>query len=91
LLTEIVTNNAAAAVVVPIAIRAAQAVEVDLRVMAVGVAVVASSSFLTPIGYQTNAMVYGPGGYRFADFTRVGSVVNLTVLLVATVMVVTVG
>jgi di/tricarboxylate transporter len=91
LLTEIVTNNAAAAVVVPIAIRAAQAVEVDLRVMAVGVAVVASSSFLTPIGYQTNAMVYGPGGYRFADFTRVGAVVNLTVLLTATVMVVAVG
>jgi di/tricarboxylate transporter len=91
LLTEIVTNNAAAAVVVPIAIRAAEVVEVDLRVMAVGVAVVASSSFLTPIGYQTNAMVYGPGGYRFTDFVRVGGVINIVVLVVATTMVVTLG
>lgn len=90
-LTEIVTNNAAAAVVVPIAIRAAQEIDLDLRVMAVGVAVMASSSFLTPIGYQTNAMVYGPGGYRFSDFTRVGGVINLTVLAVTTTMVVVLG
>jgi di/tricarboxylate transporter len=91
ILTEIVTNNAAAAVVVPIAIRAAQEVDLDLRVMAVGVAVMASSSFLTPIGYQTNAMVYGPGGYRFGDFIRVGGVINLTVLLVTTAMVIVLG
>jgi di/tricarboxylate transporter len=91
ILTEIVTNNAAAAVVVPIAIIAAQEVGLDYRVMAVGVAVMASSSFLTPIGYQTNAMVYGPGGYRFADFTRVGGVLNLTVLAVTTAMVVALG
>ena len=84
LLTEIVTNNAAAAVVVPIALRAAESADLDPRVMAVGVAVVASSSFLTPIGYQTNAMVYGPGGYRFSDFVRVGGVVNLTVIVMAT-------
>ncbi len=83
LLTEIVTNNAAAAVVVPIALRAAESADLDPRVMAVGVAVVASSSFLTPIGYQTNAMVYGPGGYRFFDFVRVGGVVNLTVIVMA--------
>ena len=91
LLTEIVTNNAAAAVVVPIAVRAAQEVDLDVRIMAVGVAVMASSSFLTPIGYQTNAMVYGPGGYRFADFARVGGVVNVTVLTVTTTMVVLLG
>jgi di/tricarboxylate transporter len=91
ILTEIVTNNAAAAVVVPIAIIAAQEVGLDYRVMAVGVAVMASSSFLTPIGYQTNAMVYGPGGYRFADFTRVGGLLNLTVLAVTTAMVVALG
>ena len=91
LLTEIVTNNAAAAVVVPIAIRAADAVDLDLRIMAVGVAVVASSSFLTPIGYQTNAMVYGPGNYRFGDFVRVGGIINLVVLAAATTMVVTLG
>jgi di/tricarboxylate transporter len=91
LLTEVITNNAAAAVVVPIAVRAAQDVGLDLRVMAVGVAVVASSSFLTPIGYQTNAMVYGPGGYAFTDFLRVGGLLNLVVLVVATAMVVVAG
>jgi di/tricarboxylate transporter len=91
LLTEIVTNNAAAAVVVPIALRAAESVALDPRVMAVGVAVVASSSFLTPIGYQTNTMVYGPGGYRFSDFVRVGGVVNVSVLAVTTAAVVALG
>ncbi|MFV0524161.1 MAG: SLC13 family permease [Acidimicrobiales bacterium] len=91
LLTEIVTNNAAAAVVVPIAVRAAQEIGVDYRVMAVGVAVMASSSFLTPIGYQTNAMVYGPGGYRFVDFGRVGGTVTLAVLVTTTAMVVLLG
>lgn len=91
ILTEIVTNNAAAAVVAPIAIRTAEAVDLDVRIMAVGVAVVASSSFLTPIGYQTNAMVFGPGGYRFGDFVKVGGLVNITVLVVATTMVVTLG
>ncbi len=91
LLTEIVTNTAAAAVVVPIAVRAAVAVDVDPRVMAVGVAVMASSSFLTPIGYQTNAMVYGPGGYRFTDFTRVGGLINLVVMLTTTTAVLVLG
>jgi di/tricarboxylate transporter len=91
LLTEIVTNNAAAAVVVPIALRAAESVDLDVRVMAVGVAVMASSSFLTPIGYQTNAMVYGPGNYRFADFVRVGGIINLVVLATTTTAVVTLG
>ena len=90
-LTEIVTNNAAAAVVVPIAIRVADEIQIDLRVMAVGVAVMASCSFLTPIGYQTNAMVYGPGGYRFSDFARVGGVLHLTVLAVTTTMIVLLG
>jgi di/tricarboxylate transporter len=91
LLTEIVTNNAAAAVVVPIALRAAESVDLDVRVMAVGVAVMASSSFLTPIGYQTNAMVYGPGNYRFADFVRVGGIINLVVLATTTTAVVALG
>jgi di/tricarboxylate transporter len=90
-LTEIVTNNAAAAVVVPIALRAAESVDLDVRVMAVGVAVMASSSFLTPIGYQTNAMVYGPGNYRFADFVRVGGIINLVVLATTTTAVVALG
>ncbi len=91
LLTEVVTNSAAAAVVVPIALRSAEQIDVDPRVLAAGVAVMASSSFLTPIGYQTNAMVYGPGGYRFLDFARVGGLVSLTVLMVTTTMVVVLG
>ncbi|MEM9563962.1 MAG: SLC13 family permease [Actinomycetota bacterium] len=86
-LTELVTNSAAAAVVVPIALRAAESVDLDPRVMAVGIAVMASSSFLTPIGYQTNAMVYGPGGYRFIDFARVGAPVSLVVLAVTATLV----
>ena len=90
-LTEIVTNNAAAAVVAPIALIAASSVGLDPRVMAVGVAVMASSSFLTPIGYQTNAMVYGPGGYRFGDFVKVGGLVNLSVLATTTTMVTLLG
>ncbi|MBP7930306.1 MAG: SLC13 family permease [Acidimicrobiia bacterium] len=91
LLTEIVTNNAAAAVVVPIAIRAAEDMDLDYRVMAVGVAVMASASFLTPIGYQTNAMIYGPGGYKFFDFVRVGGPINLTFLVMTTAMVFLLG
>jgi di/tricarboxylate transporter len=90
-LTEIVTNNAAAAVVAPIALRAADTIGLDPRIMAVGIAVMASSSFLTPIGYQTNAMVYGPGGYRFSDFTRVGGVVNVAVLTTTAAAVVLLG
>ncbi len=86
-LTELVTNSAAAAVVVPIALRAAESVDLDPRVMAVGIAVMASSSFLTPIGYQTNAMVYGPGGYRFLDFARVGAPVSVVVLAVTATLV----
>ncbi len=91
LLTEIVTNNAAAAVVVPIAIRSAEATDIDIRVMAIGVAVLASCSFLTPVGYQTNAMVFGPGGYQFRDFVRVGGIVSVAVLATTMGMVLALG
>lgn len=91
LLTEIVSNNAAAAIVIPIALRASEAVGIDYRIMAVGVAVMASASFLTPIGYQTNAMIYGPGGYRFSDFIRVGGIINLAVVLSTTALVMMLG
>lgn len=90
-LTEVVTNSAAAAIMVPVALRAAASVDLDPRMAAVGIAIMASSSFLTPIGYQTNAMVYGPGGYRFLDFTRVGSLVAAAVLVVTTTMVTVLG
>lgn len=80
-LTELVTNNAAAVIVFPIALGVAESAGVDPRRMAIAVAVAASASFLTPIGYQTNTMVYGPGGYRFTDYLRLGA--PLTAVLVA--------
>ena len=84
LLTELVTNNAAAVVVFPIALGVANVAGVDPRLMALAIAVAASTSFLTPIGYQTNTMVYGPGGYRFSDYLRAGIPLNLTVLVTIT-------
>jgi di/tricarboxylate transporter len=87
ILTEMVTNNAAALLMLPIAVSAAMASGLDPRGAAIAVAVSASASFLSPIGYQTNMMVYGPGGYRFSDYARLGWVLSLTVV-VATVLLV---
>jgi di/tricarboxylate transporter len=84
LLTEVITNNAAAVLVFPMAMAAAASMGLDPRPFAVAIAVGASASFLTPIGYQTNTMVYGPGGYRFGDFARLG--LPLTVLVVGLVL-----
>ncbi len=72
LLTELLTNAAAAALVFPVAIAAAQNAGCDPRPFAFAVAIGVSASFLTPIGYQTNMMIFGPGGYRFFDFWRLG-------------------
>jgi di/tricarboxylate transporter len=77
ILTEIVTNNAVAVVVTPIAIALAQGLGMDPRPLVIAVMVGASASFATPIGYQTNTLVYGPGGYRFTDFLRIGVPMNL--------------
>ncbi|CAN5804019.1 SLC13 family permease [soil metagenome] len=82
-LTEMVTNNAAAALMFPIAISTAQASGSNPRAFAIAVAVAASASFLTPIGYQTNTMVYGLGGYRFTDYVRLGLPITVAVLAVA--------
>ena len=70
--TELVTNNAAAALAFPIAKAAADTLDVNFMPFAIVVAIAASSGFATPLGYQTHLMVYGPGGYRFADFMRMG-------------------
>ncbi len=77
LLTELVTNNAVAVVVAPIAIGLGVALGIDPRPLVVTVMMAASASFATPIGYQTNTLVYGPGGYRFTDFMRIGIPLNL--------------
>lgn len=84
LLTEVVTNNAAAVVLFPIAIGIAQAADLDPRSLAMAIAVAASTAFMTPIGYQTNTMVYGPGGYRFTDYVRAGAPLNVSSALVIT-------
>ncbi len=81
-LTELVTNNAAALLMLPIAVSAATASGLDPRGAAIAVAIAASASFLSPIGYQTNMMVYGPGGYRFGDYARLGWPLTLLVVVV---------
>ncbi|MEO0632923.1 MAG: SLC13 family permease [Pseudomonadota bacterium] len=86
-LTELVSNNAVAVVVTPIAIGLAEALGIDARGLVVAVMVAASASFATPIGYQTNMLVYGPGGYRFTDFMRVGIPLNLSVGLIASAVI----
>jgi di/tricarboxylate transporter len=83
MLTELITNNAAAVLMFPIAVSTAGQVGGSPRGFAIAVAVAASASFLTPIGYQTNTMVYGLGGYRFGDYVRLG--LPLTVLVVVIV------
>jgi di/tricarboxylate transporter len=79
MLTEIVTNNAVAVVVTPLAIGLATQLGVDPRPFVVAVMFAASASFATPIGYQTNTLVYGAGNYRFADFLRIGLPMNAIV------------
>jgi di/tricarboxylate transporter len=76
-LTEIITNNAAAIIMLPIALDGAQTLEVNAIPFAVAVMISASASFITPIGYQTNLMVYGPGGYRFSDYLKLGIPLSL--------------
>jgi di/tricarboxylate transporter len=77
LLTELVTNNAAVALVFPIAHSAAVALGVDFMPFVIVIMMAGSASFATPLGYQTNMMVYGPGGYTFADFLRIGAPMNV--------------
>ena len=78
ILTELVSNNAIAVIMAPIAIALGQATGVDPRPLVVAVMIAASACFATPIGYQTNMLVYGPGGYRFTDFMRIGIPLNLS-------------
>ncbi|GAB2781979.1 SLC13 family permease [Halomonas shantousis] len=83
LLTELVTNNAAAVIAFPIVVTSAEHLGVNVMPFIVAVMFAASASFLTPIGYQTNLMVYGPGGYRFSDYLRVGGLLNVLTGVVA--------
>ena len=86
-LTELVSNNAVAVVVTPIAIGLAQSLGIDPRPLVIAVMVAASASFATPIGYQTNTLVYGPGGYRFTDFMRIGIPLNIAIGMLASALI----
>ena len=87
LLTALATNNVAAVLMFPIALAAAQQLGVSLLPFAITIMVAASASFATPIGYQTNLMVYNAGGYRFQDFLRIGLPLTLLVGLVTLLLV----
>ncbi len=80
-LTELISNNAAVVVMVPVGVVAAETLGIDPRAVVLAIMFAASTSFSTPVGYQTNTMVYGPGGYKFTDFLRVGGPLNLLLAL----------
>ena len=86
-LTELVSNNAAAVLVFPIAVATSVGLGVDARPFVIVVALGASLSFLTPIGYQTNLMVYGLGNYRFLDFTLMGLPLNMISIALTLILV----
>ncbi len=86
-LTELVSNNAVAVVVTPVAIGLAHSLGLDPRPLVIAVMVAASASFATPIGYQTNTLVYGPGGYSFTDFMRIGIPLNIAIGLLASALI----
>ena len=85
--TALITNNAAAVLVFPVALTLAQDLQVDFRPFAIAVALAASASFATPMGYQTNLMVFGPGGYRFSDYLRIGVPLTLLTALIAVLII----
>ncbi len=87
ILTELVSNSTVAVVVTPLAIALGTALGLDPRPLVVAVMVAASASFATPIGYQTNTLVYGPGGYQFTDFARIGIPLNLAMGLLSSALI----
>jgi di/tricarboxylate transporter len=87
ILTEIVTNNAAAALLFPICLESSRLIDADPRPFLMALLFAASASFITPIGYQTNMMVYGTGGYRFADFAKFGTPLSFVLWLVAILLI----
>ncbi len=87
ILTEMVTNNAAALILFPISMAMASQLGVNVTPFVFAIMMGASASFATPIGYQCNMMVFGPGGYRFSDFLKIGVPMNLSMWIVASILI----
>ncbi|HHP7244950.1 MAG TPA: SLC13 family permease [Elainellaceae cyanobacterium] len=88
LLTEIISNNASVVLMIPVAVEVAKTLELNPLAFMFAVTFAASNSYMTPIGYQTNTMVYGAGGYKFLDFVRVGAPLNLMMAIVTPLMII---
>jgi di/tricarboxylate transporter len=86
-MTEFLSNNAVAVIYTPIAMELGMALGLDPRPFAVAVMFSATLAFATPVGYQTNMMVYGPGGYRFSDYMRIGIPLNVVTGIIASFLI----
>jgi len=85
--TQVISNNATAVLVLPVAITTALEMGIDPKPLIIAVCIGASACYATPIGYQTNLLVYGPGGYRFADYLKLGIPLNLMVLVIGSLLI----
>ena len=86
LMTSIISNGATAVLLSPIAISLAEQMAVDPKPFLLAVMLAASTCYLTPLGYQTNIMIYGPGNYRFSDFFKVGGILTILTMIIVTIM-----